>query len=127
MNNDNYGGYVGGYFYNPIRRDLSMVKGDTMSFGFQIQGLDGRDPDGVELICKKTLEDNTELFGVSLDDNIDRRSYDAEHDIITYTVRIPPALTANLDAGRYFYDLRIYADTDVITLMIGRINIEEAC
>lgn len=123
----NYGGYVGGYFFNPIRRDLSMIKGDTMSFGFQIQGLEGRDPENVELICKKTLEDEGELFGVSLNNNIDRRDYDAEHDIITYSVRIPPQLTEDLDAGRYFYDLKILCNTDVISLMVGRLNIEEGC
>lgn len=40
----NYGGYVGGFFFNPIRRDISMIKGDTMSFGFQVQGLEGKIP-----------------------------------------------------------------------------------
>lgn len=123
----NYGGYVGGYFFNPIRRDISMIKGDTMSFGFQVQGLEGQDPEGVELICKKTLEDESTLFEISLADNIDKRSYDEETDTITYTVRIPPRLTEDLDAGRYFYDLKIYVDTDVISLMVGRINIEEGC
>lgn len=121
----NYGGYNGGYFFNPIRRNLSMVKGDTMSFGFQIQGLKGEEPSSIQLTCKETLEDTTPLFTVSLNDTIDKRTYDAEHDIYTYGVRIPPRLTIGLNAGRYFYDLELQDNGDTITLMIGRFDIEE--
>lgn len=111
------------YFYNPINRDLSMVQGDTMSFGFQLQGLKGERPDAVYFSCKEKIEDEDYLFQVTLSDNIDFRSYDSDKDILTYGVRIPPALTQYLPLGRYFYDLQVRVNYDTITLMIGRLEI----
>lgn len=116
--------YNEGYFYNAIKRDIAMVKGDTMSFGFQIMGLGGREPDKITFSCKSEIEDEYCVFVVSNDDTIDLRSYDSENDIYTYSVRIPPKKTKKLELGRYFYDLSIEVDNDVITLMIGRLSIE---
>ena len=112
------------YFYNPIRRDARIVKGDTLSFGFQLQGLGGKTPDGVYFTCKETPESETPLFSQSLDDTIDERDYNEATDTLTYSVRIPPYATSGLELGRYFYDLRVYIDGDVITLMNGRLSIE---
>lgn len=114
-----------GYFMNAIIRNIEMVRADTMSFGFQVQGLKGERPEFVQFSCKNTLETEEYLFAVSLDDTIDFRSYDAEKDILTYSVRIPPEKTAPLAEGRYFYDLELRVNGDVITLMIGRLSIIE--
>ena len=114
-----------GYFMNAIIRDLEMVRADTMSFGFQVQGLKGQRPDFVQFSCKSSLEDEEYLFAVSLADTIDFRSYDSERDILTYAVRIPPEKTFDVPEGRYFYDLEIRANGDTITLMIGRLSIIE--
>lgn len=114
-----------GYFMNAIIRNIEMVRADTMSFGFQVQGLKGERPEFVQFSCKNTLETEEYLFAVSLDDTIDFRSYDAEKDILTYSVRIPPEKTAPLAEGRYFYDLEMRVNGDVITLMIGRLSIIE--
>ena len=116
--------YNEGYFYNAIKRDIAMVKGDTMAFGFQVKGLEGVEPSKIKFSCKSTIEDEYVIFAVSNEDTIDLRSYDPETDIFTYTVRIPPKKTANLELGRYFYDLKIEVNNDVITLMIGRLSIE---
>ena len=113
-----------GYFYNAIKRELSMVRGDTLSFAFQLKGLQGQQPEKVVFTCKESLEDTTPRFIVSLDDTIDFRSYDATDDILTYAVRIPPYKTSSLPIGRYFYDLETEVNGDIITLMIGRLNIE---
>lgn len=113
-----------GYFYNPIKRDIAIVQGDTCSFGFQLQGLKGERPSSVILSCKAKVEDEDPLFMVSDNDTIDERSYDSERDILTYTVRIPPYLTQDVELGRYFYDLQVVVNNDVITLMIGRLSIE---
>ena len=94
-----------------------------MSFAFQVQGLKGERPDFIQFSCKNTLEDTKYLFAVNLNDTIDMRSYDSERDILTYSVRIPPEKTAPLAEGRYFYDLELRVNGDVITLMIGRISI----
>lgn len=113
------------YFYNPIKRDLAMIKSDTMSFGFEVKGLGGQEPDAIQFTCKEKLEDDFYLFAVNLNNTIDLRSYDEESDTYTYGVRIPPEDTAGLDAGRYFYDLELKVNNDIITLMIGRLTIED--
>lgn len=113
-----------GYFFNPIKRDINMIQGDTCSFGFQVQGLQGKRPDNIYLSCKETVEDEEALFRVSINDNIDLRSYDAETDTLTYGVRIPPRYTHYLPLGRYFYDLQLVVNSDVITLMTGRLTLE---
>ena len=116
--------YNEGYFYNALKRDISMVRGDTMSFGFQVQGLEGQRPDKLFFTCKDAIEDEEALFICSSDTTIDFVDYDEENDVLTYTVRIPPAKTAALELGRYFYDLKFLLNNDVITLMIGRLSIE---
>ena len=42
-------------FNNSITRTISMVKGDTLSFGFQITGLNGTEPDAIYFSCKENL------------------------------------------------------------------------
>ena len=113
-----------GYFYNAIKRDIAMVRGDTMSFAFQLKGLEGQRPEDVVFCCKENLEDTDCLFKVSLSDTIDLRDYDSESDTLTYTVRIPPYKTSNIPLGRFFYDLGVMVNGDVITLMIGSISVE---
>lgn len=114
----------GGYFYNPILRDLIMVRGDTMSFGFQLQGLKGQTPESVTLTCKETPEAQVDLFVVSLEDTIVLREYDEDLDILTYSVRVPPYLTDNLALGRYYYALELEVNNDVFTLMKGRFTLD---
>ena len=114
----------GGYFFNPIRRDIAMIKGDTMSFGFQVQGLEGQTPSAITFTCKETPESETELFSVDLTEHISESPHDSERDIRTYIVRIPPILTEDLELGRFFYDLQININNDIINLMRGRLSLE---
>ena len=111
-------------FNNAIKRDISMVRGDTMSFGFQIQGLEGTEPDAIYFSCKEKLEDSTYIFSISLEDGITLRSYDQTTDTLTYGVRVAPELTADVEFGKYFYDLQMDINDDVITLMKGKLSIE---
>ena len=120
--NNNFSG--GGYFYNPIHRDLTMVRGDVLSFAFQVQGLKGQTPEAITFTCKETIESENKLFEVNLSNTIKYRSYDKKNDILTYTLRIPPYLTENIDLGRYFYDLEILINGDVITILKGRLTLD---
>lgn len=115
----------GGYFYNAIRQDIAMVKGDTCSFGFQLQGL-GADtrPSAIVLTCKAKIEDENALFTCELGAEINLRSYDSQNDILTYIVRIPPSATGGLNLGRYYYDLVAYINNDTLTLMKGRVTLD---
>lgn len=111
-------------FNNSIKRDISMVRGDTLSFGFQITGLEGAEPDEVYFSCKEHLEDETYIFSIHLGAGIEKRSYDAETDTLTYGVRVAPSLTEDVDFGKYFYDLQIDINDDILTLMKGKLSIE---
>ena len=115
----------GGYFYNAIRQNIAIVKGDTCSFGFQLQGL-GADtrPSAIVLTCKAKIEDENALFTCELGAEIDLRSYDSQNDILTYIVRIPPSATGGLNLGRYYYDLVAYINNDTLTLMKGRVTLD---
>lgn len=111
-------------FYNALKQDAAMIKGDTMQFGFIIKGLAGATPEMITYTCKKSVEDNTALFAAEYPNEITQRSYDPENDILFYVVRIPPAFTENVQPGRYFYDLEMRVNSDVITLLKGRLDIE---
>lgn len=111
-------------FNNSIKRDISMVRGDTLSFGFQITGLGGERPDEIYFSCKEQLEDETYIFSISTADGISERSYDVETDTLTYGVRVAPELTEGVEYGKYFYDLQLEINDDVLTLMKGKLSIE---
>lgn len=116
--------YSTGYFFNAIRRDISMIRGDTMSFSFQIKGLEGQRPTDILFTCKENTEDVDPLFVCIYGESIKETSYDPDKDLLTYSVRVRPAQTAGLDLGRYFYDLEMKVNGDIITLMCGRLAIE---
>ena len=116
--------YNTGYFFNAIRRDISMIRGDTMSFSFQLKGLEGQRPEDIKFTCKETIEDEEPLFTCVLNESITEISYDPEKDLLTYRVRVRPYQTAELDLGRFFYDLELKVNGDIITLMTGRFSLE---
>ena len=111
-------------FNNSIKRDISMVRGDTLSFGFQVTGLGGAEPDEIYFSCKENLEDDTYIFSISLGAGIEKRSYDQATDTLTYGVRVAPEFTESVAFGKYFYDLQMDINDDVLTLMKGKLSIE---
>jgi preprotein translocase subunit SecF len=113
----------GGYFFNAINRDITIVRGDTMSFGFEVQGLGGEIPSAIYFTAKETAESSDNLFVLSLQDHITIRDYDSETDIYTFGLRLPPDKTYNLDLGRYFYDLEIQVNQDIFTILRGRLEL----
>lgn len=116
--------YNTGYFFNAIRRDISMIRGDTMSFAFQVKGLEGQRPTDIKFTCKETIEDVDPLFICILGESISEISYDPDKDLLTYRVRVRPYQTAELELGRFFYDLELKVNGDIITLMTGRLSLE---
>ena len=116
--------YNTGYFFNAIRRDISMIRGDTMSFSFQLKGLGGQRPEDIKFTCKETIEDEEPLFTCVLNESITEISYDPDKDLLTYRVRVRPYQTAELDLGRFYYDLELKVNGGIITLMTGRFSLE---
>ena len=111
-------------FYNATRKEITMVRGDTLSFLFQVQGLDGTEPTGIFFTCREKPANEDFYFQRTLGEGITQVGYDEETDTVTYCVRVRPDQTENLVAGRYYYDLELDANDDVLTLMKGRLNIE---
>lgn len=105
---------------NMADRYITMVKGDTLSFGVELEDQYGHkvDVDGATFIAKKAYNDQTSVFEISLGDGITR---EAEG---TYTVRVAPSDTASAEAGMYFYQFRVTKNSDAYTIMRGIIELE---
>lgn len=108
-------------FINAINQDIDIVKGDTLSFNFQLQGLEGSE--ATFSFTVKEHPDDIALVTAELGDGIELVDYNATKDIATYCVHILPAKTKGLDLARYYYDLEVQANNDVLTLMRGRFTL----
>lgn len=109
-------------FLNAIYEDIEMVRGDTLAFNFQVQGLGEEEPEAINFRCSETYND-APLFTASLGDGIILQDYDAVKDIRTYGVWIDPDKTAYMEIAIYYYDLAMGVNDDYITLMRGRLNL----
>jgi hypothetical protein len=99
---------------------ITMVKGDTLSFGVEIEDESGSPVDitDAEFIAKKNYDDAMSIFDKTLGSGITRVSAGL------YTVRVAPADTADAEAGRYFYQFKVIKGSDVFTIMRGIIELE---
>jgi hypothetical protein len=109
-------------FINAIYQDIEMVRGDTMTFNFELQGLEGQTPDNIIFSCAEHYDDEP-LFTADLSEGITLEEYDEVKDVAIYSVRIIPSKTSILDLNRYYYDLELTINEDVITLMRGRLTL----
>lgn len=96
---------------NYLMFNIKMVKGDTESFGFEIEGIENLD--AAYFSCKRNAQDENYLFQKSLNSGITQRVENQ------YVVRIDPDDTALLDPGYYWYDLEISKNGDVFTIFRG--------
>lgn len=97
-------------------RHVSMTRGDTMSFGIEIEGAN-QDLETAFFTCKKNLEESP-VFQKSLGQGITKTGEGQ------YAVRVAPQDTSGLEPGDYFYDLEIGANGDVFTVLKGVLKIE---
>lgn len=111
-------------FYNAVKKELTMVKGDSMSFNFQLMGLNGATPTSLYFTCREKPDSENYYFQRSLGNGVNQVSYDSSTDTATYSVRVLPSETDDLTVGRYYYDLQLGVDGDILTLMKGRLNID---
>ena len=91
---------------------LCVVRGDTLSFGLEFEGL-SQDLSSATFNVKKNYADTATTFSLALGGGITKKS-DGK-----YVVRVPPSYTANLEAGKFFYDLTITVNGDVFTILRG--------
>lgn len=97
--------------------NISCVRGDTISFGVEIEGVNTLD--NAFFSVKRNLQDTDCKIQVSLDDGIYKVTNGR------YGVRVPPSLTQTLEAGNYYYDFQIQVNLDVFTILIGKLEIIE--
>lgn len=95
---------------------INMIKGDTLAFGMEFTGLD-QDLDSAYFTAKQSYDTTEVVFQKSLGDGIEKVSTGV------YSVRLAPEDTAEVDAGKYYYDLQIGVNGDVFTLLYGIINL----
>lgn len=105
---------------NMADRYITMVKGDTLSFGVEITDQEGNwlDIDAANFICKKNYTDQTAIFSKTLGSGITRDS--AGH----YAVRVAPSDTSSAEAGLYYYAFRVTKGSDVYTIMRGILELD---
>ena len=108
-------------YNNAIYQDIDMVRGDTLAFNFIVKGLDGAEPT-ISFTCRYHY-DGELLFNCVSGYGIEQVDYDAEQDAATFAVWVDPNKTKYLDLARYYYDLELSVNSDVITLMRGRLTL----
>ena len=97
--------------YTMQDENIRLVRGDTLSFNIVMYG-DIQELDGVYFTVKKDYTEEA-IFQKSLSDGIS----EAEEGI--YAVRVAPEDTADMEVGRYYYDLQIESGDDVMTVLRG--------
>ena len=99
---------------NTVEKNLRMVRGDTLSFGLEFDGLE-QDLDAAYFTVKKTF-DGANIFQKSLGSGITKVN-DGK-----YSVRVAPSDSSTISCGVYYYDCEITINTDVFTLLRGVIE-----
>ena len=112
-------------FINAINKNIEMVRGDTLAFNFQLTGLKSRDAyeDLIATFAVAEHYDDESLIEVTNDNGIVLEDYNTAKDTATFSVNVAPNYTKTLDLTRYYYDLQIKDNNNVITLMRGRLTL----
>ena len=106
-----------------MRTNLEMIKGDTLSFAFEVEFDEAPQKlEKADFTCKAYFDDNDALFHKELEKGINFSKQDGTK--LYYIVRVAPEDTENLEAGMYYYDLSIELNGDVFTILNGALKIE---
>lgn len=98
--------------------DIEMIRGDTLAFGIEFEGLD-QNLESAFFTVKTQSSSQKYVFQKSLGDGITMAEAN------TYRVRVAPEDTENLSPGTYYYDLEIGVNSDVHTLLLGSFKIKQ--
>ncbi len=100
--------------------NITMIKGDTVAFNVEVFD-ENHDPITVDtafLTCKKRVTGSENVFQKSLNNGISQSEG-------IMSVRIAPEDTREIEAGQYFYDMCIGIGSDIYTILIGTLSIEQ--
>lgn len=112
-------------FLNAWNQEIEMVRGDTLAFNFQLVGL-GSEAAYQALTCIFAVAehyDEDSVVEVSNINGISLLEYNAETDTATFGVSVSPASTRDLQLTRYYYELKIKDNANVLTLMRGHLTL----
>ena len=95
-------------------RDTTLVIGNNITFKIKLNesllsGAESTAPTNIKFTCKKQLSDTTPVFQVYLNSGI---TYE-------YLVNVPASATSGIEEGNYYYDLTLYFNSSVYTIMMG--------
>ena len=99
-----------------IRKNLTMVRGDTMQFDLTLKNVQATVV-SLDFTCKVDGTDTTPVFHKALGDGITLVSDNI------YRIRVAPEDTAEVDAGKYVHDLQIGLGSDIYTIMLGELTL----
>lgn len=102
--------------------ELEIIKGDTLVFDFEIEGLK-QDLESCFFSCKKDKTSLEYTFQKSLNNGITK--IDTTDNSRVYQVKISPEDTKNMKAGYYYYDIQIKVGDDVFTPLLNQLKIIE--
>ena len=103
--------------------NMSMVAGDTLVFGVEIEGQEGDTVTAASFCAMNDLETGELVFEKSLNNGI---TYAGQRDdCAVYNVQTDPEDTADLE-GQYYYQLKLIYDPDVYTVLKGILKIERS-
>lgn len=97
--------------------NLCMVRGDTLAFSFEVEGIDTLDT--AYFSCKANADDENYVFQKSLIDGI------SLVETGKYRVRVAPTDTKDIEVGSYYYDLEIGVNSDIYTILKGVLKVEQ--
>ena len=107
-----------------MRTNLEMIRGDTLSFAFEVEFDEAPQKlQKADFTCKTNFDDNDAVFHKELGNGIIFLKQDGKK--LYYIVRVAPEDTKDLEAGMYYYDLSIELNGDVFTILNGVLKIEE--
>lgn len=102
-------------------KNIEMTRGDTLSFAFEIEGIN-QDLETAYFTINDNLDEETPIVQKSLIDGISK--IETGDDYVQYRVRVAPDDTKEIEPGHYFYDLEIGLNSDVFTILKGQITLE---
>lgn len=100
--------------------NISMTRGDTMSFGVEYDGTT-QNLTSAFFTIKSNYDDETPIVRKSINHGITKVGTGQ------YVVRLAPADTAAVEPGYYYYDFEISINGDRFTLLKGMLTIEIDC
>ena len=106
-----------------MRTNLEMIKGDTLSFAFEVEFDEAPQKlEKADFTCKTNFDDDDVVFHKELEKGINFSKQ--ERNKLYCVVRVAPEDTKDLEAGMYYYDLSIELNGDVFTILNGALKIE---